>query len=292
MSVELILLAISPIFWLFIGYEFMKHRHKYDVKDSLANTALALLHQGTDALSLLILMPLFYWLYSFRLFDIELTVWSAFGAFLLQDFLYYWFHRASHNIHWMWSAHVVHHSSQIMNFSTAFRQSLMYPLAGMWIFWTPMMLLGFDPKIVIAVVVLNLAFQFFVHTEIIGKLGLIEKLFNTPSHHRVHHAINPGYIDKNYAGVLIIWDKLFGTFVEERADKPCKYGIIGQINTNNPITISFHQWQHMLRQAWQAPSLAEKAKALFGYPTSSVKIMPTPKSSEVSDGATQTQQIN
>jgi len=165
-----------------------------------------------------------------------------------------------------------------MNFSTAFRQSIMYPVAGMWLFWTPMMLLGFDPKVVIGVVVANLAFQFFVHTEIIGKLGVIERIFNTPSHHRVHHATNPGYIDRNYAGVLIIWDKIFGTFVEEDPNKPCKYGIIGQINTNNPLTISFHQWRHMLGQANQAQGIKAKAKALFGYPTSSV-VLPKEQSS-------------
>ncbi len=270
MSVELILLALSPIFWLCIGYEFIKYRARYDIKDSLANTALAIMHQGADALSLLLLMPLFYWLFEHRLFDIELSLLSVICAFLLQDFLYYWFHRASHNVHWLWAAHVVHHSSTRMNFSTAFRQSLMYPVAGMWLFWTPMMLLGFDPNVVLIVVACNLAFQFFVHTEIIGKLGWLEKLFNTPSHHRVHHAINPGYIDRNFAGVLILWDKLFGTFVEEDLNKPCRYGIIGQIDTYNPVVISFHQWLHMFRQALRAKSLAKGARVLFSYPTSSV----------------------
>jgi len=272
MNVELILWAVSPIFFLFIGYEFVKHRARYDIKDSLANTALAVMHQGADALSLIVLMPLFYSLYQYRLFEIELNVVTIFGAFVLQDLLYYWFHRASHNVHWLWAAHVVHHSSTIMNFSTAFRQSIMYPVAGMWLFWTPMMLLGFDPKVVLGVVAINLAFQFFVHTEIVGKLGWIERVFNTPSHHRVHHAINPGYVDKNYAGVLIIWDKMFGTFVEEDLNKQCKYGIIGQINSNNPLKISFHQWQHMLSQVGKAKGVKAKMKTLFGYPTSSVPL--------------------
>ena len=269
MSVEIILLALSPIFLLCIGYEFIKHRALYDIKDSMANTALALIHQGADALSLLALMPLFYWLFELRLFEIELTPLTIVGAFLLQDFLYYWFHRASHHLHWLWAAHVVHHSSRIMNFSTAFRQSVMYPVVGMWMFWTPMMLLGFEPKVVLMVVACNLAFQFFVHTEIIKKLGWIEYVFNTPSHHRVHHAINPGYIDRNFAGVLIIWDKIFGTFVEEDSKKVCKYGIIGQIESNNPIRINFHQWRHMLRSARAAKGVRATLRALFGYPTSS-----------------------
>lgn len=272
MDVTLILLAISPIFWLFIGYEFLKYRRHYIIADSLANTALALLHQVTDAVALLILMPFFYVLHEYRLWDVELNWMTVFGAFVLQDFLYYWFHRASHNIHWMWAAHVAHHSSQEMNFSTAFRQSLMYPVAGMWLFWTPMIVIGFDPKIVFGVVALNLAFQFFVHTKIIGKLGVFEKLFNTPSHHRVHHAINSKYVDRNFAGVLIIWDKIFGTYVEEDDNVPCKYGIIGQLNSNNPIKISFHQWIHMFKEAKRAKGWRAKRKALFGYPTSSVPL--------------------
>ncbi len=270
MDVEIILIAISPIFLICIAYEFLKYRQHYVIKDSLANTALALMHQGADAIALFFLMPFFYWLYEFRLFDIELSIFSLFCAFLLQDFLYYWFHRASHHVHWLWAAHVVHHSSTEMNFSTAFRQSIMYPIAGMWLFWMPMILVGFDPKIVFTVVALNLAFQFFVHTKIIGKLGIIEKLFNTPSTHRVHHAVNSGYLDKNFAGVLVIWDRMFGTYVEEQDDKPCRFGIVGQIDTYNPLKISFHQWSHMFKTAFKAKGLKKKFAVIFSYPTSSV----------------------
>jgi len=272
MSIEIILLALSPIFLLFVGVEFIKFRRYYDIKDSLANALLALLHQGADAIALLLLMPFFYWLYQFRLFDIELTVFTVLGAFLLQDFLYYWFHRASHHIHWLWAAHVVHHSSTKMNFTTAFRQSIMYPVAGMWVFWLPMILIGFDPLTIFSVVALNLAYQFFVHTQIVGKLGWLERVFNTPSHHRVHHAINKSYLDKNFAGVLIIWDKLFGTFIEEDKNQPCKYGIVGQLNSNNPLIITFHQWAHLLKSTYTAKGLKAKCKVLFGYPTSSVKV--------------------
>jgi sterol desaturase/sphingolipid hydroxylase (fatty acid hydroxylase superfamily) len=271
MSIEIILLALSPIFILFVSYEFIKYRRFYDIKDSLTNTALALMHQAADAIALLVLMPFFYWLYDFRLFDVELSIITVLGAFLLQDFLYYWFHKASHHIHWLWAAHVVHHSSTKMNFSTAFRQSLMYPLAGMWIFWLPMILIGFDPVTVFTVVALNLAYQFFVHTQIVNKLGWFEKVFNTPSHHRVHHAINEGYLDKNFAGVLIIWDKLFGTYAVETTDKICKYGIVGQIKSNNPITITFHQWHYLIKTILTTKGIKLKLKVLFGYPTSSVK---------------------
>lgn len=267
MSVELILIALSPIFAIFIVTEFIKFRKFYDIKDSAANVVLALSHQLSDGLILLLLMPFFVWLHQFSLFDIPFTGWTLFGAFILQDFLYYWFHRASHFIHWFWAAHVVHHSSTKMNFSTALRQSIMYPIAGMWIFWLPMILLGYQPTMVFAIVAINLAFQFFVHTQVVGKLGFIEKVFNTPSHHRVHHATNKEYIDKNFAGVLIIWDKIFGTYVEEKESVPCKFGIVGQIQTNNPITINFHQWQHIYRKFKQANNWAERRHALFGYPT-------------------------
>jgi sterol desaturase/sphingolipid hydroxylase (fatty acid hydroxylase superfamily) len=237
------------------------------VKDSISNTVLALFHQGADALSLIILMPLFYKLHSFAIVKIELSITTVFLAFLLQDFLYYWFHRASHNIHWLWAAHIVHHSSDKMNFTTAFRQSLMYPLAGMWLFWTPMMLLGFDPKFALTVVALNLAFQFFVHTQSIDKLDWLEWILNTPSHHRVHHATNKLYIDKNYAGVLIIWDKLFNTYQCEDSTIKIKYGILGKLPSVNPIDINFHQWLFMFRRLIKAKNTAEKLKVLFGYPS-------------------------
>ncbi|MPQ72187.1 sterol desaturase family protein, partial [Pseudomonas sp. MWU12-2323] len=152
--------------------------------------------------------------------------------------LYYWFHRASHRVRWLWAAHSVHHSSTRMNFSVAFRQSLMYPVAGMWAFWLPLAWLGFPPQQVVAVVLLNLAFQFFVHTQIVPKLGWLEYVFNTPSIQRTHHAKNPRYIDDNYAGVLVIWDRLFGTFVEERDSDPCEYGTVKPVNSFNPLWVS------------------------------------------------------
>lgn len=267
MPIELILLALSPIFLVFVILEYRKYRRYYEIKDSIANAVLALLHQLTDAIALFLLMPFFYWLYQYRIFDITISIQTLFIAFILQDFLYYWFHRASHNVHWLWAAHVVHHSSTHMNFTTAFRQSLMYPVAGMWVFWTPMIIIGFEPSIVFAVVALNLAYQFFVHTQLTHKLWGIGKLFNIPSHHRVHHSTNIEYIDKNFAGVLIIWDKLFGTFVAEDKNNPCKYGIVGQIHTNNPVTITFHQWQYLFKKLRDVKGVNNKCRVLFGYPT-------------------------
>lgn len=268
--VELILLALSPVFLGFIAWEWFSFRKqspaRYRWQDSAANAVLALLHQGSDMLALVLLMPFFIWLHQYRLFDFELSAGTIAFAFLLQDFLYYWFHRASHHIRWLWASHVAHHSSRLMNFSTAFRQSLTYPLSGMWLFWTPMILLGFAPGVVFAVVALNLAFQFFVHTQAVKKLGLLEWVFNTPSHHRVHHACNARYIDKNFAGVLIIWDRLFGTFVPEQDSDPCRYGITDDFSSDNPISITFYEWRRMLIEAKHIRSLRQLLTVMFGAP--------------------------
>ena len=272
--VELILLALSPVFVGFIGWEWYRaHRAGnglYRWQDTLANAVLALLHQASDMLALLLLMPFFLWLHQFRLFDIELTASSIALAFVLQDFLYYWFHRASHHIRWLWASHVTHHSSRQMNFSTALRQSLTYPLSGMWLFWTPMIIIGFTPAVVFAVVALNLAFQFFVHTQSVRKLGPVEWLFNTPSHHRVHHACNPQYIDKNFAGVLIIWDRLFGTYVAECDNEPCRYGITDDFASDNPLVITFYEWRRIWAEVRHSRSIRQLAVILFGAPKAAV----------------------
>lgn len=265
--VELILLVLSPIFLLFVAIEFCKNRSAYRVKDTVNNACLALMHQASDALALLLLMPAFVWLHQYSLWHIDLSLPTLVFAFIAQDFLYYWFHRASHSIHWLWAAHVVHHSSKYMNFSTAFRQSVMYPVVGMWLFWLPLVLIGFDPELVFAIVAINLAFQFFVHTRWVKSLGVLDRVFNTPSHHRVHHAINSYYIDKNFAGVLIIWDRLFGTFVKEKPELDIKFGIVGRLPNENPIDANFHQWRYLIELMSRQNTWLGKLKVLFTYPS-------------------------
>lgn len=269
---SLTLLLLSPLFLLCMLAEYRILRARgdadYSFKELVCNFSLAGLHQGADIIVTLVLMPFFLWLYQFRIWDIPLNAASLIGVFILQDFFYYWFHRASHNIHWLWASHIAHHSSERMNFTTAFRQSLTYPVSGMWLFWTPLILIGFAPSLVLVVVGVNLGFQFFVHTRVINKLGVIEKVFNTPSHHRVHHARNPQYIDRNFAGVLIIWDKMFGTFVEERDDIDMDYGIPKPIQSWNPFVATFHQWRTMLSLAFtrQPTPLKTRLAYLFGPP--------------------------
>lgn len=250
---ELFLLALAPIFVATVAWEAWYWRGKqpmYSWVDTVSNASLALMHQASDAAFMLLFVHTAYdWTYRHGLQWVSDSWLMVPLLFVLQDFLYYWFHRASHRIRWMWASHVVHHSSERLNFSTAFRQSLTYPVSGMWLFWVPLAWVGFTPDQVVLIVGLGLAYQFFVHTQAVGKLGWVEWLFNTPSHHRAHHARNPQYIDRNYAGVLIIWDKLFGTFVEER-EAP-EYGIVRQIHSHNPLLLTFHEWGEMFADVWR-----------------------------------------
>lgn len=265
-----ILLALGPVFLACIAWEawywHRRHPGMYTWTDTLSNAGLALMHQASDAVAWALVVGIYYFIYQYRVFHLPASAWTIAALFLAQDFFYYFFHRASHRIRWMWASHVTHHSSERLNLSTAFRQSLTYPISGMWLFWLPLAWIGFEPKNIIAVVAINLAFQFFVHTQAIGKLGWIEKIFNTPSHHRVHHARNAKYIDRNYAGVLIVWDKLFGSFVEEDPAVPCEYGIIGQVHSHNPLTLTFHEWIDMLRDASRAHGIRRAFAQLFGPP--------------------------
>jgi len=259
-----ILLGMAPLFLtLIVAEAWYWHRRdpgKYKLADTVANAALALMHQGADALAWALVIGVYYFVYQHRIFDLPASLWTIAALVVAQDFFYYWFHRASHRIRWLWASHVTHHSSERLNLSTAFRQSLTYPISGMWLFWLPLALLGFEPTHIVAVVAINLGFQFFVHTQAIGKLGFIEGIINTPSTHRVHHARNPKYIDRNYAGVLVIWDKWFGTFVAEDPAVPCDFGIIGQIHSYNPLTLTFHEWLTMFRDAQRSRGL----RAAFG----------------------------
>jgi sterol desaturase/sphingolipid hydroxylase (fatty acid hydroxylase superfamily) len=246
----LILLGLAPVFIGCIVWEalYLKRsgHSNYSWPDTLSNAALALMHQGADlAANLLFIKTAYAWVYQRGLHALPDSSWAWLAAFVLQDFIYYFWHRASHRVRWMWASHVTHHSSERLNLSTAFRQSLTYHLSGMWLAWLPLAWLGLAPNAVLLVVGLNLAFQFFVHTETVGKLGWLEQVFNTPSHHRVHHARNPGYIDRNFGGVLIIWDRCFGTFVEE-VEAPV-YGIVRQVGGHNPIKLTFHEWADMWR---------------------------------------------
>ncbi|KJY81947.1 sterol desaturase [Vibrio galatheae] len=270
---EWLLMLLAPLFiGLMLAEYFIAQKRgqlpenaAYKLPEVVCNFSLAAMHQLADLITGLLIVKLYLWLFGWRLLEIEIGLVSFISLLILQDFCYYWFHRASHRVRWMWAAHVAHHSSESMNFSTAFRQSLMYPIAGMWLFWVPLVIIGFEPKWVIFAVLLNLGLQFFVHTQWVGSLGVFEQIFNTPSHHRVHHGRNPQYIDKNYAGVLIIWDKLFGTFEPEV--ETVRYGVTKPVNSFNPLTVTFAEWRDMFHEV-KSPNLTftQRVKILFAPP--------------------------
>lgn len=196
--------------------------------------------------------------YEYRLFDLGDDWWTLWWAwalcFVLDDFRYYWVHRAGHRIRWMWASHVNHHSSQHYNLSTALRQSWTGAFTFGLLFGLPLVLLGFHPAMIAICAGFNLVYQFWIHTEAIDKMPRwFEAVMNTPSHHRVHHATNPRYLDRNYAGVFIVWDKLFGTFAAESDNETIRYGIIKQLGSFNLLWCVFHEWIGMLTDIWRSP---------------------------------------
>ena len=213
-----------------------------------------------------IVLSLFYLMYNFyHLFDIPFVWWSWVIILFADDFCYYWFHRVSHESRFFWASHVVHHSSQKYNLSTALRQTWTGSFYS-FVFWVPLIFIGFHPVMVLVQMSISLIYQYWIHTELIMKLPkFIEAIFNTPSHHRVHHASNPQYLDRNYAGIFIIWDRMFGTFELER-EKPI-YGLVKNIETYNPVKVAFLEWYGMLKDFFTSKtSLVNRLKYLIKPP--------------------------
>jgi sterol desaturase/sphingolipid hydroxylase (fatty acid hydroxylase superfamily) len=250
-----------------IGLARFLHRGEYEVRDTAASLLMGFGNNMVGILSAGALFAAMLWVYRFHLFNIGYVWWAFLLLFFAEDFCYYVFHRVSHEHRIWWAAHVNHHSSQHYNLSTALRQPWTGTIALTWIPWLPLALIGFPPPMILFQKGLNLVYQFWIHTEAIDRLPRpIEAVFNTPSHHRVHHARNPRYLDANYAGTLIIWDRLFGSFIpEDAADRP-RYGLIKDIGTFNPVKIALHEWATMAKDVWRAPSLRARLGYLFGPP--------------------------
>ncbi len=194
--------------------------------------------------------------YQHRLGTIALDGWAALLAlFVGQEFCYYWFHRAAHRVRWFWCNHAVHHSSNQLNLAAAYRIGILSRLTGSTLFFVPLVWFGFPPRIVFEVLSLNLLYQFWIHAAWIPKLGWLELVLNTPSAHRVHHAVNLEYLDANYGGVLIVFDHLFGTYRAERDDVPCRYGLVEPMTGYNPLRIELRQWLLLGRDLLAARSL-------------------------------------
>jgi len=187
-------------------------------------------------------------------------------AFVAVEFAYYWLHRWSHTVRWLWASHAVHHSASEMTFPAAIRLGWTSALSGGWIVFLPLIAAGFHPLMVSTLLGANLVYQFFLHTELVGRLGLLEWVFNTPSHHRAHHASNPEYIDCNFGGVVIVFDRMFGTFVEERDDAALQYGLVHPLQSRNPFIIAIHEWSRMAKDVRSARSMHDLWSAFFGRP--------------------------
>ena len=220
-------------------------------KDSFASLAMGLGFLLIEIALALLPFAGLAWLYRFRLFEIPVVWWSWILLLFAEDFCYYWFHRLHHEVRTLWAAHVNHHSSRHYNLTTALRQSWTTPFTG-FLFWAPLPLLGFPIEMILVQKSISLLYQYWLHTELIDRMGWFELVFNTPSHHRVHHGRNPIYLDRNHAGIFIIWDKMFGTFEPET--EAVDYGLTKNIQTYNPVRIAFHEWASMLRDAWNAKS--------------------------------------
>ena len=218
----------------------------YQYQDAVTSIAMGLGNVAIGLFTKGMVLAFFYFIYSnYHLFEIPFIWWSWILILFAEDLTYYWNHRIAHTSRLFWASHVVHHSSQKYNLSTALRQTWTGSFYT-FIFWAPLVLIGFHPVMILVQMSISLLYQYWIHTEMIKKLPKwFESIFNTPSHHRVHHATNPQYLDRNHAGIFIIWDKLFGTF-EPEIEKPV-YGLVKNIDTYNPIKVAFLEWLFMLK---------------------------------------------
>lgn len=259
MKVDYIALSI-PVFFILIGIEllisFIRKRRLYRFNDSITNISLGIGQQVVGIFMKTALFFFYLFLFeNYRLWNLKVNLVNWLVLFFSVDFFYYWFHRFSHEVNAMWAAHIVHHQSEEYNLSVALRQSW-FQNAISWVFYLPLAFVGFEPVMFLTVSSFNTLYQFWIHTRTIGKMGFLELFLNTPSHHRVHHGSNPKYLDKNHAGILIIWDRLFGTFQEEEEEPT--YGITKPLKSWNPMWANFHYWDELIHLAKQCRKWSDK----------------------------------
>ena len=249
----------------------IKNKALYKQGDTLCTTGLL---SGNILMSFAAkggILAFHFFLYNYRILDLAniLPLWVMWVlTFIFIDLIFYIYHRLSHRVRFLWAVHMSHHSSEEMNFAVSFRQAWFGPISKVPFFMV-MPIIGFDPTIIAVAGVISTLWGIVGHTQIVGKLGALEYVFNTPSHHRVHHGSNPQYIDKNYGNLLIIWDKMFGTFEPEK--KPVTFGLVNNVNTFNPIKITFMGWNKIFLDMKKASSLRQALDHFFGPPTTHEK---------------------
>lgn len=259
--------------YVFLGAIFLEaifilstNKGSFSLPDSFASLGVAIGSFANGFLSRAVVaaIALFVWQYHWWTIPLN-NIWGLILLFLVEEFFYYWSHRLAHRMRWVWASHAVHHSGAHFNLSVAYRLGWTNLISGNYLVFTPMYLLGFHPFAVSITLSINLFYQFWIHTELIPKLGWLEWIFNTPSHHRVHHASNPEYIDRNYGGVLIIYDRLFGTFTKEKRANQPRYGLTRPVYSFNPIRIAFHEWILIYQDCQELDKWSDRLKLLF-YP--------------------------
>ncbi len=271
---NLLILISTPYYIFIIGIEILlshfQHRKLYTFKNTISNIYLMLLNGGIDLLFRVVYISIvFSFCYQHKIFNWSLGFWYWFALLIAEDFLYYWLHRFDHEIRFFWATHVTHHSSEKMNFTVGFRSSVFQPLYR-FIYFLPLPLLGFEPWDIVFIYAATQIWGIFVHTELIKKMGWLEYILVTPSHHRVHHSSNPKYLDKNMGMFLIIWDKLFGTFqkeLDENEYQPIRYGLTKNIEKPNAINLIFYEWNAIMKDISRNDiSFSQKLKYIFGKP--------------------------
>jgi sterol desaturase/sphingolipid hydroxylase (fatty acid hydroxylase superfamily) len=246
-----------------------KAKANYEARDTATSLLMGLGSTIAGGFTAAIVVGTTVWIWqNHRLFDIPMAAWWAWVAiFFLEDLTYYWFHRLSHERRFWWASHVNHHSSQHYNLATALRQTWTGGVNGSWLLWLPMAFLGFPPAMIAVQKGISLVYQYWIHTEAIHRMPRwFEAVFNTPSHHRVHHARNPRYLDANYAGILIIWDRLFGTYIPEDDKEPPRYGLVHNLGDFNILRVAFHEWIGIGKDLAGSRSIREVFGYLFGRP--------------------------
>jgi len=268
---DLVMLAL-PLFIAALVIEriwaFKRHPEVYEQRDFWTSMGVMLLTVVVDLLPKLLGIWLMFVAYAYSPFkDLVTATWPFWLLlFLLDDFTYYWFHRGNHEVRLMWAGHVSHHNSQYYNLGTALRQGVGERVIK-YLFWCPLAFLGFHPLMIVIMMSISLIYQYWLHTQAVARLpGWIEAVFNTPSHHRVHHGSNVRYLDRNHAATLIIWDRLFGTFSEESDEEPVVYGLTRNIETHNVFRVSFDEYRALWRDMKRAPRLGDKLRYIFMAP--------------------------
>jgi sterol desaturase/sphingolipid hydroxylase (fatty acid hydroxylase superfamily) len=240
---------------------------EYDWRAYAASPGDLLLRGFFSALPLGLAASVLNGLWQHRFYTMPLNhLWPWIVLFFGQEFCYYWMHRADHRVRWFWATHSVHHSPETLNLSAAYRLGWTARLSLAPVFFAPLVLAGFPVTLVGGVLAANLFYQFWLHATWLPRLGPLEWFLNTPSHHRVHHASNPEYLDANFGGVLIVFDRLFGTFVAERPEVVIRYGLVEPVRSYNPLVIGLHEWRAIIREVLAARSLRSGLRALFGPP--------------------------